>query len=151
MLSTLSATISPRGEDRIPARAAAGDQYLGRSVVGQRRKLRERDCVTQFGIEGHRLLAQMHSHPPGVGILLVLVADGFRCGIRDRSQSFDALVQRLLLQRFANLLAHDLVDTIRLIDREQALCARQQLQRTISSHGEQEQRRYRRVRLQQGQ
>ncbi|MGP8034549.1 MAG: hypothetical protein ACLPQ6_10455 [Steroidobacteraceae bacterium] len=60
-------------------------------------------------------------------------------------------MQRLLLKRFANLLAQNLINRARLICNEQPACTGQNVQRKIGSYGQQQKWRYRCIGVQQRQ
>ena len=97
-------------EDRLTSSAAPGDKYFRRAVIRHWRKRRERQPAPQFAIEAQCLLAHWQFHPARIGILFILTPYFFGDPHGDRRQAFDACVQRLLFERFANLLAQDFVN-----------------------------------------
>ena len=110
---------------------------------------RERERVPQFVIEVECLLAYWHFHPTRVGILFVLIAHFPGDTARNRGQALDTCAQRLLFERFSNLLAQYLINCARLFCSEKPACIAQGVERKICSYGQQEKWRYDCVSVQQ--
>src|ERR1700733_110190 len=96
-------------EDRVTTRAAAGDKRLRCAVITHWRKRSKRKSALQFTIEVQGMVFFLQLHPARIGIPLILTAYFFGSPGGDRRQTFDASAQRLLFERFANLLAQNCV------------------------------------------
>ena len=107
-LSTIARTRAPQiALQGLPG--APGNKNVRRAVIRQWCKQCEGQPVPRFVVEAPRLIAFWQFHPARDRILLILITDSFGDARGDRSRACDRCRQRLLLERFANLLAQNLL------------------------------------------
>src|SRR5882757_312408 len=129
-------------------RATSGDKHLRYAVIGHRHERSERQRATQFFIESQCSIAYWHFYPARVGILFILVADILRHTAGYRGQTVNTCTQRLLFQRFTNLLAQYFINRTGLSCIKKPPCTTQGKKGEIRSDGQQEKWGYDCVRVQ---